>query len=206
MEKGTKTSNSSLSSKLSGVTSFLQRVGPVLKWILFGVLVVLVLVALFRGGLGWLANFSDWAKRLLQAWRNFWAKLFGRRHTGGEEGEGEEEGPPQKPERPFSAFANPFDTGEAARLSARDLVRYTFAAFEAWGRERDMARAPGETAGEWVRRVTEEVPALEADSRALLQLHARAEYARGGMPVGTAEMVRKFWETLGRVVEAPLSA
>src|SRR5262249_12000104 len=103
MEKGSKmSSSSSLSSRLSGGTGVLHRVGPVLKWILVGVLVVVVLVALFRGGLGWLANFSDWAKRLLQAWRNFWANLFGRRQAGAEEGEEEEVGPPRQPQRPFS--------------------------------------------------------------------------------------------------------
>ncbi len=38
------------------------------------------------------------------------------------------------------------------------------------------------------------------------QLHARAEYARGGLPAGTPDQVRAFWDRLERVSAMPLSA
>jgi hypothetical protein len=199
---------SSSSSSTNAIQQVIQRVSPVLKWIVFAVLAVVVLVALFRGGLGFLANFTDWAKRLLEAWKNFWASLFGKPKEEEQPQDGEEETAAEQSERvvPFSAFSNPFDSGRAERKSARELVRYTFRATEAWARERDLGRRPGETALEFLDRVGDEVPALEAEAKRLGQLHARAEYARGGLPANTAEQLRAFWEKLERVVEAPLSA
>ena len=64
--------------RLALLQQFLSKVGPILKWIVFAVLAIIMLLALLRGGLGFLANFTEWARRLLDAWRNFWANLFGR--------------------------------------------------------------------------------------------------------------------------------
>jgi hypothetical protein len=207
MEQGTRNAPNQSSPRLAKMQQILQRVGPVLKWVVFAILAVVVLVALARGGLGFLANFTDWARRLLEAWRKFWANLFGRRQTeAGGGGEVEEAEPARKLEKPFSAFSNPFDDGTAQRMPGRELVRYTFAALEAWARERDLARRDDETALEFVRRVGEEVPALEREGRELANLHARAEYAREKLPADTAEVLRVFWGQLERVAEAPLSA
>jgi hypothetical protein len=196
------------SPRLAQVQQWVQRLAPVLKWVVFVLLGLLVLVALLRGGLGFLSNFTTWAKRLLEAWRTFWANLFGGKKGesgGAEEGVGAE-GAAAERFVPFHSFRNPFASGKAARTPVRELVRYTFAALEAWARERDLGRGKDETALEFVGRLGEEVPALEAEARALAQLHARAEYAREAMPAGAAEALRAFWERLERVVEAPLSA
>jgi hypothetical protein len=179
----------------------------VLKWIVFAILAVIVLLAVLRGGLGFLANFTDWAKRLLAAWRNFWANLFGGAKKDATSDEvADEPAPARKKEVPFSAFSNPFDTGSAERMPARELVRYTFEAMEAWARERDLGRREDETALEFVDRIGEEVPALEKEAQVLANLQARAEYAREKLPPNTAETVKVFWQRLERVVEAPLSA
>jgi hypothetical protein len=201
MEKGRRSS-----SRLSGAQQFLQRVGPVLKWIVFAVLALLVVVALARGGLGFLSNFTDWAKRLLEAWNRFWANLFGGRRAEGAEEEAPAPEVPRKRTIPFSSFANPFESGAASRMPARELVRYTFAALEAWARERGLARRDDETPLEFVGRLGDEVPSLEAEARRLAGLQARAEYAREKLPASTAQEVRAFWERLERVAAAPLSA
>jgi hypothetical protein len=207
IEKGAKDPSSQSSPRTQRIQQVMQRVAPVLKWIVFAVLAVVVLLALLRGGLGFLANFTDWAKRLLEAWKNFWANLFGEpkpEATG--DGPAAEPIPMKKHVKPFSAFSNPFDSGSAELMQERELVRYTFEALEAWAHERDLGRRDDETALEFVRRVGEEVPALEAEAQRLAQLHARAEYAREKLPAGTAEEVRAFWEQLERVVAAPMSA
>jgi hypothetical protein len=205
MEKGQ--SRTSSTSRLNSVQQILQKVGPWLKWIVFAVMAVLVAVAVFRGALGFLANFTTWAKRLLEAWNRFWAGLFGRRReeaTGsGDDGDSEEQA---EPPVPFSAFANPFETGRAERMSARRLVRYSFEALEAWAREHDVSRREDETALEFVDRLGNEVPALETEARRLAELLVRAEYAQGEMPSSTPVVVRGFWERLERVAVAPLSA
>ncbi len=195
------------SPRLAGVQQFLQRIGPWLKWIVFAVLAGLVVLALLRGGLGFLANFTSWARQLLDAWRRFWAALFGRRREN-DSAAGAEDSLAEQAERvvPFSAFANPFETGRAERMTPRQLVRYSFEALEAWARERDLARQAGETALEFAQRLGNEVPALEAPAQQLAQLLARAEYARGELPTSTTAVLRHFWERLQRLVEAPLSA
>jgi hypothetical protein len=108
--------------------------------------------------------------------------------------------------QPFADFSNPFDSGMAGKLGARDLVRYTFAAVQAWAREHDLGREPGETSQEFAERVIAEFPALEADLRRLVTLYAYAVYGPGAMPANTVELVRQFWERLERVAVAPLSA
>lgn len=203
------TGGQSATSRSTGaIQQMMQRVAPVLKWLVFGVLALLVLGALLRGGLGFLANFTDWARRLLEAWRNFWANLFGPAGTeavsGGEAEEDEEE--EEEREEPFSRFANPFETGQADRLSSRALIRYTYRAVEAWARENRLGREDGETALEFLSRLADEVPALEREARELGQLHARAEYAPGGLPASTADRLRGVWEKLERVATSPLSA
>src|SRR5439155_5647819 len=135
-EKGQGKDSSSSSSRWTSVQQTLQRLGKWLKWIVFAVIAVLVVVALLRGGLGWLANFTDWARRLLEAWRRFWASLFGGSRKTSQEGEEEEVGEPTERSVPFSAFANPFENGRAERMTPRQLVRYSFEALEAWARER----------------------------------------------------------------------
>ena len=202
MEKG---QQNNTSSALSGVQQFLQRVGPWLKWIVFGLIAVLVAVALFRGGLGWLANFSTWAKGLLDAWRKFWAGLFGAKKEEAEAGD-EAAAAEVDPLAPFSSYANPFESGRAEQMSMRQLVRYSFAALEAWAREHGVPRRPDETALEFAARLGGEFPALEAEAGRLAQLHARAEYASAELPAGAAQALRAFWDKLDRVAAAPLSA
>ena len=189
------------------LAAFLQKVGPWMKWLVFAVLGVIVLVALLRGGLGFLANFTDWARRLLESWRKFWEGLFGAKKEEGQAGDEEEHSDePEEAAVPFRAFANPFDSGEADRMDPRELVRYTFQALEAWARERDLGRRPDETAQEFIARLGDELPTLEQEATRLGGLHARVEYARGGLPGGAVGTVRQFWECLERVTESPLSA
>lgn len=203
--KGQQGQGNKVSNALSSVQQFLGKIGPWLKWIVFAILAVLVLVALVRGGLGWLANFSTWAKGLLDAWRKFWEGLFARRQ-GESTADEQTENAEISRETPFSSFSNPFDDGRAESTSARELVRYSFAALEAWAREHSMARREDETALEFVARLGGEVPSLEAEARRLAQLHGRAEYAAGDLPASALDALRAFWAKFDRVAASPLSA
>jgi hypothetical protein len=200
-------SNSNSSSKVSpsALRDFVGKVSPVLKWVVFAILGLAVLFFVLRSGLSFLANFSDWARRLLDALRNFWANLFGGWTRTKENEERSEEEEQTIPERPFASFHNPFDGGRS-RMAVPELIRYTFAAVQAWARERDLGRQPGETPSEFAQRVGMEVPALEADLNRLAVLYARAVYARGGLPGNSVEVLRHFWQRLEAVAEQPLSA
>ncbi|MHB1425859.1 MAG: DUF4129 domain-containing protein [Gemmataceae bacterium] len=189
----------------SALRDVVSRVAPVLKWIVFAVIGLAVLFFVLRSGLRFLANFTDWARRLLDALRNFWANLFGVRRQTVEQKELGEPEEPKLRERPFASFRNPFAGGQS-KLAAPELIRYTFAAAQAWARERDLGRQPGETPLEFADRVGSEVPALETDLNRLTLLYARAVYARGNPPNDSLEVLRHFWQRLEAVAEQPLSA
>jgi hypothetical protein len=198
-------SGSSSNPSASGLRDFVRQVSTVLKWIVFALLGLAVLVFVLRSGLQFLANFSDWARRLLDALRNFWANLFGGRRQTVEEEEQDEQEEKELRERPFASFRNPFDGGRSG-MAVPELIRYTFAAAQAWARERDLGRQSGETPLEFAGRVGAEVPALEADLHRLAVLYAQAVYARGGLPGDSVELLRRFWQRLETVAEQPLSA
>jgi hypothetical protein len=206
--RGGSSRSSGGSSSTSALSSTVRGVANVLKWVVFTVLALVVIFFVLRGALGFLANFTGWARNLLAALQNFWASLFGERRPKKKTEEEEEaaEGPRGPPEKPFSSFSNPFENGSTRRMAAAELIRYTFAAVQAWARERDLGRQPGETALEFVERVSNEVPALEDALRPLVMLYGRAVYSRGSLPANAVEMVRGFWERLQTVVEQPLSA
>jgi hypothetical protein len=177
----------------------------ILKWLVFILLGVVVLLVLLRSGLGWMAGWSDWARKWLEAWNRFWARLFGGWGGGESDDEEEEDAERRAPAQPFSAFEDPFESGAAGRWTARELVRYTFAALEAWARERDLGRQDGETALEFCERLAQADPSLAADVRRLASLFARAAYAPGGMPANTTDAVRTFWQRLSATERRPMS-
>jgi hypothetical protein len=189
----------------SGLRDLMKHVSKGLKWVVFAILGLIVLIFVLKSGLQFLANFTDWARRLLDALRNFWANLFGSWTVATEEEEVSEEQEERKIERPFASYTNPFLDGRTD-MALPELIRYTFAAVQAWARERHLGRTPAETPLEFANRVGAEVPALEADLQRLVNLYVRAVYARGPLPGGSVELLRQFWERLETIAEQPLSA
>ena len=198
-------SGSNKGSSRSSSFAFLGSVAPILKWIAFGVLAVIVIVFLLRGGLRYLANFFDWARRLLEALRSFWEGLFGARAAASAETGGEVE-ERRAPPRPFRFYPNPFSNGRADEMSPAELARYSFEALEAWAFEHDLPRMADETPLEFSDRVGRDVPALEAEAKRLAALYARVLYAKGGLPANWRGVLEQFWSKLEAVAEQPLSA
>jgi hypothetical protein len=79
------------------------QMSTILKWIVFGVLAALVVFHLFRSGLKWLANFSKWARQLLESLRAFWARLWGRREEATSENKAEPAPAQARRPRPFAS-------------------------------------------------------------------------------------------------------
>jgi hypothetical protein len=203
--KGSNSSSKSSSSLIreSRVFEKLGWLSTVLKWIMFALLALAVVIFLFRSGLGWLANFTDWARRLLDWWNN----LFTWRKRETSVAGTDEEYADEKPwSRPFEDFQNPFLTGLAEKLSPNRLVRYSFEALQAWARERDLGRKTDETALEFAERIGEEVPALATEAKRLVALFSRVTYARANLKPANVESLRQFWQKLDAVANQPLSA
>jgi hypothetical protein len=189
----------------SGLTKVLGSLGPILKWIVFAALAVAVLVFVLRGGLRYLANFTQWARDLLNALRRLWESLFGWGVRPEEEILVEDPGGGPPP-RPFTAYRNPFADGSSERRSPRELLQYSFAALQAWAWEHDLGRQTGETPLEFADRLGGEIPPLETAVRRLAALYARATYGKEGVPGNTVDVVRQFWQRLEQTAEQPLSA
>jgi hypothetical protein len=191
------------------VSNALQKLGAVatfIKWVVFAALAVAVVFLVLHSGLQYLANFTDWAKRLLAAWQAWWDSLFGKRvPVAGDEAvaESETRGPRY---RPFAYYSNPFDDGRAQQLSPDELARYSFEAQQSWAQERSLGRHLEETPSEFASRLSAELPSLEKEARGLAALYARVAYARGHLTTSSLEPLRKFWQTLETVNETPLSA
>jgi hypothetical protein len=202
-QKGDKTENEQDSSNDSRQTSSkigaaLEKFASFLKWVIFGVLALVLVFFLFRGVLRHFANFMPWAKNLLDALQRFWEMLFG----------GRKPKPTKQLETrqtleaiaapvPFSAFSNPFQDGTAEGRSNEDLIRYTFLALEAWANDRQESRQPNETPTEFARRISESHPELATSLQRLVILYSRLAYSIGSLPNNTKAMLAECWEQLG---------
>jgi hypothetical protein len=177
--------------------------GNVLKWVVFGIFAAVVAFFVLRALLKHLANFTDWARRLLDSLRAWWEGLFG----GGRSVAAEAEASVRPPvSRPFASFHNPFRDGRADRLSRDQLVRYSFDALQAWAAERGLERHPEETPREFTERLGEEIPALADDARGLAGLYALVAYTRRRLPADNPEPLRRLWHSLEDAGDRTLSA
>jgi hypothetical protein len=200
----TKGDTTSVSSKpMFEIVQNLGWLGTVLKWLVFGVLALGVLFFVLRSGLNFLANFTSWAKRLLEGLRAWWEGLFGR---GESEPEVEMEETASLPApRPFAFYSNPFLDGRADQLSPDALVRYSFEALEAWAWEHDLARQPAETPLEFAERLGALVPEWEAEVRGLAGFYVRLAYANGSLSAKCLDLLKRFWQHLETAEEKSLS-
>jgi hypothetical protein len=167
-----------------------------LKWILFGILALITVFFILRGGLRYLSHFTEWARRLLEALRRFWEGLFGSPRWSKTGGALAKEDLPEPPRRPFSEFSNPFLSGRAARMTPAELARYCFETLEAWAWEHDNARRRDESPIEFTVRLVADVPELDREAQAVGFLYSRVLYATGELPAGWSDALKKFWTRL----------
>jgi hypothetical protein len=191
-----KSSSSSRSSSPSAVNQALEKVGEFLKKIVFIVVIVLVVLFLLLALLRYFAPFTSWVQQLLDALARFWSRLFGKSAVDQASEAEAPEAAPAIPPPPFRAYPNPYLTGQAETMSLRDVIKYTFAAVEAWGREEDCERRADETPLEFLGRLGESHPDIEKDLMQLANLYAHAVYGEGALPRRLEDVLRRFWERL----------
>jgi hypothetical protein len=181
----------------------LGKLGVVLKWVIFTLLALVALFLILRSGLNFLANFTNWARRLLDAFHAWWEGLFGRDESESEE-ESEETVRLPTP-RPFASFTNPFLDGRAEQLSPDALTRYSFEALQAWAWEQGVGRRRAETPLEFAERLGTDRPRMETEIRSLAGLYARLAYARSSLTPACLGLLKQFWQRLEAIEEKPLS-
>jgi hypothetical protein len=180
--------------KLGGAV---QKIAGFLKWLVIAIVVVLIVIGIALAVLRYLAPFTEWARNLLDALRNWWANLFGSKARP-ERPRGDESAAPLDPPRPppFSIFSNPFEDGSADGRDASELVEYTFAALDSWAWDRGHGRQEAETPLEFASRLGDEFPGLAANLRKLANLYARVAYSELPLPADTAWFLEQAWDQL----------
>jgi hypothetical protein len=175
--------------------SWLQSLAQFLKWLVLGIIILLIVFFILKTVLNFLSHFTFWAKGLLDWFHNFWNQLWHRReHRQAAQQAAAEEAAARL--RPFRSFADPFQTGTAKQMSAVELIRYTFHALEAWAREHNLPRPIGETPLEFAKRLGQNFPELKKDVNQLAQLTMTAAYAPTRVDEKCKGDLRQFWLTL----------
>lgn len=140
-----------------------------------------------------LANF-------MKAMREFWESLFGRKTmTGSDESAVWDAAPPPVP---FASFHDPFLTGMAESKPSVEVIRYSFAALEAWAREFGCARTPDQTPHEFVQVMGAQQVAVARDAAILAEMYNRCAYARDASQRMNVEPLRKLWQQMRESVGA----
>jgi hypothetical protein len=91
----------------------------------------------------------------------------------------------------FSQFKDPFQTKHA--IPPEQLVRYTFEAFEAWARDRGIARRADQTPHELVRLAVPPQTALSQEARRMVRLYNSLAYAGVKVPPKKAAQLQALW-------------
>ncbi len=187
--------------KLGGM---LEKVAGFFKWVVFILLGLAVAFILFRWGLQYFANFTDWAKNML-AWLNgLLDGLFGRRKSVAQSVA--EATPKTIPKRPFHSFSNPFVDGTAEGRPIEELIHYSFAALEAWANDRNHPRHPSETALEFSSRLSSMFPSLGSDAHKLAVLVARGADPAGSISREALPVLEQFWDKVTSLMPEPVAA
>ena len=165
-----------------------------MKWLVWIVVAVAVIVGIVYFIVKWLSPFTNWAKSLLDWWRSLWQRRPGEARKGSDAPTSETvvERPP-----PFADFVNPFARGRDLD-QPNTVVRYTVAALESWAWERGLGRAAHETPTEFVVRVGHRYAALDEPAFNTVQLYLRVLYDK--RPLGDRDLQSSelLWEQLER--------
>ena len=183
------------SSAPSKLSEALQSISGFVKWVVWIVVAVAVIVGIVYFIVKWLSPFTNWAKSLLEWWRGLWQRKAkeGRAGTGSVKDNAVVERPP-----PFADFDNPFARGRELDEPG-EVVRYTVAALESWAYDRDLGRAGHETPTEFVVRLGRNFAELDDPAFDTIQLYVRVLY--GKRPIGEEELTacELLWEQLERM-------
>jgi hypothetical protein len=178
----------------SGLGKIAEKIGLVLKWLVFIAIALIALFFLFRGALGGLAKHFSWAFAWLESLNAWWANLFAKKADAATEEEEEET--EQEEHVPFRAFLNPFSGNGGDSRPLPELIRYSYRSLESWAADAEDARRENETVLEFAARLSVRYPALGQETQRLANLVTRLAYAPGKLPTNARSLIEQYWDRI----------
>jgi hypothetical protein len=168
--------------------------GPILKWVTIAAL------------LGFFAYYAITHRAEIAVWlagiKKWWNSLWGLEEDQTAEVGGESASQKRKQRTTFASFSNPFRNRESKKDSS-ELVRYTYAAIEAWGAERGVIRAEGQTAEEYLRRLSGALPKCQEELTNLANAYTRLAYAGRRAILVDMQSLQKLWMAMEQIPATP---
>ncbi|HND53937.1 MAG TPA: DUF4129 domain-containing protein, partial [Pirellulaceae bacterium] len=185
---GSSSNSSSIGSSLEKLSSSVGSAVSLLKWLIYPALIVGALFLAWR----YREQLARFWEQLVRDWRAFWARWTGR-PVRDDADTPVAAAPPPRPPR-LADFPDPFATGVANRSTPAELVRYSFAALEAWAWERGCPRPPEQTPLEFAQTIGRQEEAVARPARNLAEWYNQLAYAGGNLPPTCVPQVRQLWE------------
>ncbi len=168
---------------LGGLSQFLT-------WIYYAAFALIVGYLLWRNR----AKLAAYLRHLREQWLALLAWLSGRRAAEAEATEAV--ATPVARRVTFRDFKNPFLPPGPGDRDVGELVRYTFAALEAWADDHGCGRAAEQTPLEFVRDVARAEPEFGRSVREVGDLYCRLAYGDRRLPRQTATILSELWTAL----------
>lgn len=183
------------------IKSFPGWIGNLLKLVFF------VGIACVAAYFAW-KNRAQIAQSLAQLWSDFWQLLSGlwggKRHVAAEN---EPAAPAPGPApRGFASFPDPFTSGTAERTATEQLIRYSFEAAEAWGREHGCPRLEGVTPLEYAQQLAQRFESVGPEALMLGDLYSRVAYGHEQIPPQRRDNLRRLWQLMRAAERARVRA
>lgn len=160
--------------------------------------VVLWIVLGLAGSIFLIRNWDACLAFLGRLWAEFLA-LFGGRALSAAGATEDLEPEPTAPLRPFSEMTNPFATGDAQRMKPSEVLRVTFAALQAWARERGRPRRTDQTPLEFVHQLGAASSPVSVEAREVAQLYSRMIYAGHAPGREDLDVMSHLWRRMEAV-------
>jgi Domain of unknown function (DUF4129) len=172
-------------------------IGNAVKWIIYALLAagILFIVVKYRD------QIAEGIRRFLADLRNLFARKPATAASAKPQATTAQ--PPKVAPRPFSTFANPFETGTADQMQTATVIAYTFEAMEAWAYERNVERGPEQTPLEFAREIGDEAPELGKDAVRVARLYTRAAYSETPPSDKCRDQLRETWHQMSASAAPP---
>jgi len=177
-----------------------EKLGQAIKWVVWIVLGILLIVVAGYALLRWLAPFTHWAQNFLGWLGSFWSR---RPQRAREEFAGEVAGPSGPTYPPFSEFENPFEDPARRKSPPEAIIRYTAAALQSWAAEQGQSRQPDETPQEFIVRLGHEFPSLDEPGFTTIQLWQQVLYSVRPIEPEQLNAVRELWKVMTQLAPLP---